>query len=254
MSPTAGSTSAPAHARRRLGRWLRVAWALLSLFAVESLVFGLSFVPATSFWEFLYRRQLPSTWIRPVALAMWAVPAYLVFAGAFMALSATATRLLGWRTPADAEMPIADLEWPLLAWARYGAMTHAVRLLVGLVFCGTPLWTVYLRLNGARLGRRVFVNSLQVMDHNLLDFGDDVVIGANVHMSGHTVEAGVVKTAGVTIGRGVTIGLGSVIGIGVEIGDKAQIGALSLVPKRRKLDGGATYTGIPVRRSEAKST
>lgn len=47
------------------------------------------------------------------------------------------------------------------------------------------------------------------MDHNLLDFGDGVVIGANVHVSGHTVEAGVVKTAPVRPGRGVTVGWGS---------------------------------------------
>jgi hypothetical protein len=35
-----------------------------------------------------------------------------------------------------------------------------------------------------------FVNSLAVTDHNLLDFGADVVIGNAVHLSGHTVERG----------------------------------------------------------------
>jgi acetyltransferase-like isoleucine patch superfamily enzyme len=113
------------------------------------------------------------------------------------------------------------------------------------VFRGTPIWTAYLRLNGARLGRRVYVNSLAVSDYNLLEFDDGVVIGGDVHLSGHTVEGGIVKTAPVRLGRNVTIGLGSVIEIGVEIGPDAQIGALSFVPKHSKLRGGITYVGTP---------
>lgn len=231
----------------RAGRVLRVGWALLSLFVVESAVFGMSVFPAVAFYEFLYYQwRAPVFWLRPVMLAMWFVAAYLVFAVILMSLSAGATRLLGWRTPAGVEMPLREMGWPLLRWARYAAVTHAVRLLVGLAFRGTPLWTFYMRLNGARLGRGVYVNSLEVMDHNLLDFGDGVVIGANVHISGHTVESGVVKTAPVRLGRGVTVGLSSVVGIGVEIGDRGQVGALSLVPKHRKLEGGMVWAGIPV--------
>jgi acetyltransferase-like isoleucine patch superfamily enzyme len=94
----------------------------------------------------------------------------------------------------------------------------------------------------------VYVGSLALSDYNLLEFGDDVVIGADVHLSGHTVEGGIVKTAGVRLGRGVTIGLGSVIDIGVQIGDGCQVGALSLVPKGATLQAGAVYVGRPVRR------
>ena len=62
-----------------------------------------------------------------------------------------------------------------------------------------PYWTAHLRLGGARLGKRVLVNSLSVSDYNLIECGDDVVIGGAVHLSGHTVEAGVVKTARVEL-------------------------------------------------------
>ena len=50
------------------------------------------------------------------------------------------------------------------------------------------------------------------------------------------------------LGRNVTIGLGSVIDIDVEAGPDCQVGALSLVPKHTKLEAGAVYAGIPVRR------
>jgi len=116
------------------------------------------------------------------------------------------------------------------------------------------LWTVYLRLNGARIGRGVYINSLFVSDHNLLEIGDGVVIGSEVHMSGHTVEAGVVKTAQVRVGPAATIGLGAVIDIGVTVGARTQIGALSLVAKYTTLDADAVYAGIPVRRIESRPT
>lgn len=150
-------------------------------------------------------------------------------------------------------MSIRDLDWPLLGWVRYVASTHVVRLVAGVLFRGTPLWTFYLRLNGARTGRRVYVNSLSVMDHNLLEFGEGTVVGADVHLSGHTVEGGVVHTGRVRIGRDVTLGTGSVIGIAVEIGDNAQVGALSLVPKHAKLVANTVYFGIPVHRSDERS-
>ena len=125
---------------------------------------------------------------------------------------------------------------------------HVVRFFAGTMFRGSPIWTAYLRLNGARLGRRVYVNSLGVSDHSLLEFGDDVVIGGDVHVSGHTVEGGVLKTGSVHMGRRVTIGLGSVVNIDVVIGQNTQVGALSLVPKHTRLDRDAVYVGIPVAR------
>lgn len=226
----------------------RVGWAVLTTFVVESVIFGLSVLPAALFWEWHFHWRWPAAWMRIVLLAMSFVPAYFVFALALMVLSAGAVRLLGWRTPAHAELRIADLEWPLLHWVRYVASTHLVRLLAGPLFRATPLWTLYHRWNGARMGRGVFINSLTLTDHNLLEFGDHVVIGSDVHLSGHMVEHGVVKTAPVRLGANVTIGVGSVVGIGVEVGPGTEVGALSVVPKYRKLEAGAIYGGVPVRR------
>jgi acetyltransferase-like isoleucine patch superfamily enzyme len=108
-------------------------------------------------------------------------------------------------------------------------------------------------MNGARIGRRVFINTLSIADHNLLEFGDDVVIGADVHISGHTVEDGVLKTAPVRLGSNVTVGLGSVIEIDVEVGPHCQIGALTFVPKHSRLHSHAVYVGIPARPLNASS-
>lgn len=147
-----------------------------------------------------------------------------------MPVSAIVSRILGWRTPPRAEMRIADLEWPLLDWVRSVAANHVVRVLAGQLLRGTPPWTAYLRLSGARIGRRVYVNSLSVSDYNLLEFGDDVVIGADAHIAGHTVERGVVKTAFVKLGPGVMVGVGSIVDIGVTVGAGCQIGVSASCP------------------------
>jgi acetyltransferase-like isoleucine patch superfamily enzyme len=226
----------------------------VSIVLVQSIVCGVAALPVVWFWSELTAWTTSDRLVRAAMFSVLLIPSYLAFAICLMAASAAANRLTGARTPRDAAMPISEMGWPLMRWVRYMVASHVVRVLAGAIFRGSPVWTAYLRLNGAKIGRRVYVNSLFVSDHNLLEFGDEVVIGSEVHLSGHTVEAGVVKTARVRLGREVTIGLGSVIDIGVTVGDGCQVGALSLVPKHTILEPGGVYAGIPVRRLEPHST
>ena len=232
---------------RAIAGGARIAWTVATLLVVQTIVCGLAVLPVLAAWESLLAWTTGRPIAQAVAVSFAVVPSYALFAIALMFGSAAATRATGWRTQPNAQMRLADLDWPLLDWVRYMVATHIVRLFAGTLFRGTPIWSAYLRLNGARVGRRVYVNSLGVSDHNLLEFGDEVVIGGDVHLSGHTVEGGFVKTAPVRLNDRVTVGLGSVISIGVTVGSDVQIGALSLVPKHVALDGGHVYVGVPAR-------
>jgi acetyltransferase-like isoleucine patch superfamily enzyme len=130
---------------------------------------------------------------------------------------------------------------------------HVVRVFAGAAFRSTPVWTLYVRLNGARVGRGVWINSLSLMDHNLLTLGDRVVIGSDVHIAAHIVERGVLTTAPVRLDADVTIGIGSVVEIGAHVGAGAQVGALSVVPKHATLEPGRTYVGAPVHALDART-
>lgn len=232
----------------------RLAWAIASLIVVEAVVCGLALLPVIALWLPAMATSAENMVLRVVVVSLAIVPSYALFALALMFVSALATRVTRWRTEPDMEMPLRQLEWPLLDWVRYMVNIHVVRLFAGTLFRGTPIWSAYLRLSGGRIGRRVYVNTLALSDHNLLELGDDVVIGEGVHMSGHTVEAGVVRTGRVAVGRNVTIGLGSIVGIGVTIGPETQIGAMSLVPKNTELRGGAVYAGVPAIPIAGRST
>ena len=230
--------------RAALGRFV---WTLASIFVVESVVFGLAAWPAVAFFRWHAGWPIEPVAVKTIVLTAVLVPSYAIFAVLLMALSALAMRVLGWRPVAPSEMVIADLEWPLCDWARYQISAHVVAFFAGGLLRATPIWSAYMRWNGARLGRRVWINSLGVTDHCLLEFGDDVVIGSGVHLSGHTVERGVVRTARVRIGAGSTVGVNAHVEIGVDIGADCQIGSLSMIPKFSVLDGPGTYVGVPAR-------
>lgn len=232
----------------RLAAAGRVGATVVSVLVVESIVCGLAAWPVVVFWRELVLPVASHRSGGPLLVSLLLVPSYAAFAICLMVASALATRITGARTAPDAAMPIADLSWPLMRWARGMVATHVVRVLAGTCFRGSPIWTAYLRLSGARIGRRVYVNTLAMSDYNLLQFGDDVVIGGDVHLSGHTVEDGVVKTASVRLGPRVTVGVGAVVDIGVVVEAGCQVGALSVVPKHTVLEAEGVYTGIPARR------
>lgn len=228
-------------------KWARLVWAGVSVVMLETVLLGVALSPVVAFvhWQDTWRLAL---WAHLLLASIAFVPLYLVFSISLLLYSALAIRLLGWRTPEGVEERLTDFNWPALDWGRYLMTIHVARVFAGPAFRSTPFWSFYLRLNGARVGHLVFVNSLSLMDHNLLEFGDGVVIGSDAHVSGHIVERGVLKTARVTLGRGTVIGTGSVIGIGVRTGQDTQVGPLSVVPKFTELEAGAAYLGVPVQR------
>lgn len=233
---------------------MRVGWAVVSVFVVESLILALAILPAALFYQWHLNWSLSPWWLRGLLLGAAAVPAYLIFAHLLMAVSALACRVLGWRPAPGQTMQLAEWGWPLLDWARYSIVSHVVRLLAGSVLRATPMWVWYVRLDGAKIGRRVWINSLGVTDHCLLEFGDDVVIGAGAHLSGHTAERGAIRTDTIMLGAGTTIGVNTIVGIGVVTEPNCQIGALSFVPKHSHLLADTTYTGVPVRPSVRQPT
>lgn len=225
----------------------RLTWAGVSVVVLETVLLGLALLPVVAFTHWQSTWTVP-LWTRLMLDSIAFVPLYLTFSLSLMLYSALATRLLGWRTADNLEERLTDFSWAVLDWGRYLMTIHVVRVFAGPAFRSTSFWSFYMRLNGARIGRMVWVNSLSLMDHNLLEFGDGVVIGSDAHVSGHIIERGVLRTARVHLGAGTVIGIGSVLGIGVRTGEGTQVGALSVVPKFAELEAGASYQGVPVQR------
>jgi acetyltransferase-like isoleucine patch superfamily enzyme len=238
--------ASPAGARRAGAGW-RMGVTIAAMVVTEAVVCGLAALPSAALWAFAIQATPDALAVRIVTFGFLAPFSYALFAFVLMPVSATATWLTSARTPETEDLPIAEMRWPMMRWARYMVSIHIVRVFAGTLYRSSPVWTWYLRMNGARIGRRVYVNSLYVSDHNLIEIGDDVVIGADVHLSAHTVERGLLRIAPVRLGRRVMLGVNTVVDIGVHCEDGCQVAALSFIPKHSRLEANCLYGGVPVR-------
>ena len=135
-----------------MGTAWRIGWMVISIVIVQSVVCGVALLPIVLLWSQMV--AVTSGADRIVAISVALVPSYVLFALLLMFASAVTARTLGWRTPANYQMRIASVEWPLLRWASSVVACHIVRLFAGALFRGSPVWTAYLRLRGHRAPER----------------------------------------------------------------------------------------------------
>ena len=131
------------------------------------------------------------------------------------------------------------------------AFVNAMMLIVNLTFMDflrlTPLLPLYYKLMGAKIGKRVQINSKGIADVSLLEIGDDSVIGGDATVICHLAEHGKLKLKRTVIGRKVTIGLGSVIMPGSFIGDGSLIAARSVLSKNTTVPEKSLFAGTPAK-------
>jgi non-ribosomal peptide synthetase-like protein len=120
----------------------------------------------------------------------------------------------------------------------------AAPLFVGLL-TGTPWIAPVLRLFGARIGRRVWLDTTYLTEFDLVEIGDDAAIGETTSLQTHLFEDRVMKMSTVRIGTASSVGSRSVVLYDAEVGAGARLDALSLVMKGEVLPAGSSWRGIP---------
>jgi non-ribosomal peptide synthetase-like protein len=111
---------------------------------------------------------------------------------------------------------------------------------------GTPLLPWYLRLLGARIGRRVYVATTGFLEWDLVKIGDRTVLNQECILQTHLFEDRVMKGARLRIGADCEIGAQSIVLYDTEIHDGARVGALSLVMKGEMLPANSAWVGSPL--------
>jgi non-ribosomal peptide synthetase-like protein len=113
---------------------------------------------------------------------------------------------------------------------------------------GTPWLPMLLRLFGAKMGRRVYLDTTWLTEFDLVRVGDDVMIGAWTSLQTHLFEDRVMKMSTLDIGPRSTVGPRSVILYDSTVGAGCAVDALSLAMKGEALPGDSRWRGIPARR------
>jgi hypothetical protein len=115
------------------------------------------------------------------------------------------------------------------------------------IFNGTPFKTLFWRLLGVRIGRRVFDDGLWVTERTLVVIGDDCTFNAGGGIQSHSQEDGAFKSDITTIGAGVTLGVGAFVHYGVTIGDGAVLAPDSFLMKGEEIPPQEYWGGNPAR-------
>ena len=110
---------------------------------------------------------------------------------------------------------------------------------------GTPLLAPILRLFGAKIGRRVYMDTTFLTEFDLVRVGDDAAIGSLTSLQTHLFEDRVMKMSTVKIGQGCTVGPRSVVLYDSVMEAGSKLDGLSLVMKSEVLPSHSQWQGIP---------
>ncbi|MGH3624464.1 MAG: Pls/PosA family non-ribosomal peptide synthetase [Sciscionella sp.] len=113
------------------------------------------------------------------------------------------------------------------------------------LFNGTPFKSVLWRLQGLRLGRRVFDDGCGIPEKTLTTIGDDCTLNAATVIQAHSLEDGTFKSDYVTIGAGCTLGTNAFVHYGVTMGDNATLEPDSFLMKGSEVAPHARWLGNP---------
>ncbi len=116
---------------------------------------------------------------------------------------------------------------------------------------GSPLYVLYLRALGAKIGPGTVILSHNVpVCTDLLTIGPDTVIRKDAFFSCYRAQAGWIQTGPVTLGRKVFIGEKTVLDINTAMGDVSQLGHASSLHSGQQVPAGERWHGSPALRTD----
>jgi non-ribosomal peptide synthetase-like protein len=133
-----------------------------------------------------------------------------------------------------------------LRYYRFWVVTLLVRGAPVVLFKGSPLYSLYLKLLGARLGRNTVIECRSVpVCTDLIAIGDNTILRKDSSVLGYRAQSGFIHTGPVTVGHGAFVGEASVLDIYTAIGDGAQLGHSSSLQSGQSVPAGESWHGSP---------
>jgi non-ribosomal peptide synthetase-like protein len=112
---------------------------------------------------------------------------------------------------------------------------------------GTPFKNIVSRLEGVRVGKKVFDDGFEFNEYTLITIGDETNLNLGGLIQPHTLEEAVFKSDYVVIGKGCTLHTASNIHYGVTFGDYVVLEPNTFVMKGEIADDDTTWRGNPAR-------
>lgn len=139
-----------------------------------------------------------------------------------------------------------------LGYVRFWIVKTLLRLNpAALLVVGSPLYSVYLRALGAKVGPGAVVFSRRLpVCTDLITIGAGAVIRREATFFGYRARAGSIETGRVTLGRDAYVGERSVLDIDTSLGDRSQLGHSSALHSGQAIPAGQSWHGSPAEPGE----
>ncbi|MGW7408609.1 Pls/PosA family non-ribosomal peptide synthetase [Streptomyces sp. NPDC054833] len=133
-----------------------------------------------------------------------------------------------------------------MAYLRFWIVKTLIRTSPMRLFVGSPLYVLYLRALGARIGRGVTIlTRTPPVCTDLLTVGDGTVIRKDVLLACYRAHGGLIQTGRVTLGSNVLVSEHTVLDIDTSMGDDSQLGHASSLHTGQAVPAGERRHGSP---------
>jgi non-ribosomal peptide synthetase-like protein len=114
-----------------------------------------------------------------------------------------------------------------------------------LILDGTPFKSLTWRLQGVRIGKRVFDDGCAIVEKTLVTIGDHCTLSVRSIIQAHSQESGTFKSDRIAIGAGCTLGIASLVHYSATMGDGAVLAPDSFLMKGEEVPAHARWEGNP---------
>ena len=137
-----------------------------------------------------------------------------------------------------------------MSYLRFWAVKTLTRANPLVLFAGSPIYVLYLRLLGAKIGKGVVIFSRTVpVCTDLLTIGDNTVIHKNSFFLCYRARPGVLEKGPVTLGSNVLVSEKTTFDIGTSMGNNTQLGHASALLTPQAVPDGQSWHGSPAERT-----
>ena len=133
-----------------------------------------------------------------------------------------------------------------LRYFRFWLVKSLVQSAPPAFFVGSPIYNLYLRLLGAKIGRHAVICSAPVpVCTDLIGIGQDTVLRKDSLVLGYKAQGNYIHTGRIDIGDGAFVGEATVLDIDTSIGKGSQLGHSSCLCSGQRIPDGRRFHGSP---------
>ena len=133
-----------------------------------------------------------------------------------------------------------------LSYFRFWVVRQYIQVNPMALLVGTPIYNMYLRMLGAKIGKKVVIFSKSgPVCTDLISIDDNTILSRETILKGYRAEGGYIQTGPISIGKNAFVGEASILDINSVMEDDTQLAHVSSLQSHQVIPAGKRYHGSP---------